>query len=347
MPVGILTVLLVSHLVEDPPYLARMRRAGVRLDYVGIGLLVLGVGALQVMLDKGQEDDWFGSSFIVVLAVTAAVCLIGLAVWEWFRKEPIIDVRLFRNFNFLLANLMMFMTGAVLFSSVVLLPQLLQSVMGYTAQSAGLALSAGGLMLMVGMPVVGQIANRIAARYVIAVGWLLLAAGMYYTVHHLDLLISFKEAAWLRIVQAAGLPFIFIPLSLVAYVGVPAEKSNSVAGLLNFMRNIGSSVGTSVVTTLVTQGSQVHQVTLSAHATTFNPAFRNAVGGLTRQINGPSPAGPARALATVYRAIVTQATILAYMDAFAILGVAAALMFALTFALKKNPIGASARVAVE
>jgi DHA2 family multidrug resistance protein len=172
---------------------------------------------------------------------------------------------------------------------------------------------------------------------------------MYYTVRHLDLLISFDQAVWLRIVQSVGLPFIFVPLSVVAYVGISPEKSNSVAGLLNFMRNIGSSVGTSLVTTLVAQRAQVHQVTLSTHATMFNPSFRNAVGGLAHQLapGGPVSAGRAHAYAMVYRAIVGQATVLAYVDTFALLGVAAALMFALTFALKKNPIGAGARLAVE
>src|SRR5207244_10942340 len=135
-----------------------------------------------------------------------------------------------------------------------------------------------------------------------------------------------EDAAWLRIVQAVGLPFIFVPLSLVAYVGISPEKSNSVSGLLNFMRNMGSSVGTSIVTTLVAQRAQLHQVTLSAHATMFNPSFREAVGGLSQPLSagGPVSAGRARAFAAVYRAIVDQATVLAYVDTFAILGVAAA-----------------------
>jgi DHA2 family multidrug resistance protein len=349
VPVGAGALFLISRLVEDPPYLAATRNAGVRLDYVGIALLVLGVGALQVLLDKGQEDDWFGSSFIVVLALIAAVCLIGLVVWEWFRQDPVIDVRLFRNVNFFIANLMMFMVGAVLFASVVLLPQLLQSLMGYSAESAGLALSAGGLVLMVTMPIAGQISARIAARYVVAFGWLLLAIGMYYTVGHLNLQISLREVQWLRIVQAFSLPFIFVPLSLIAYVGIAPEKSNSVSGMLNFMRNMGSSVGTSMVTALVAQRAQLHQVTLSAHATMFNPSFRDAVAGLAHRIApaGPASAGRAHAYAMLYRTIVGQATTLAYLDTFATLSVAAVLMFALTFALKKNPIGAGARVAVE
>src|SRR5262245_38990133 len=141
LPVGVLALGLVLRLVEDPPYLARLKAAGVKMDYIGIALLALGVGALQIMLDKGQEDDWFGSGFILTLAIVSAVCLIALVVWEWFHKAPVIDVRLFKNLNYLGANLMMFNLGILLFSALVLMPQFLQTLLGYTAELAGLVLS--------------------------------------------------------------------------------------------------------------------------------------------------------------------------------------------------------------
>src|SRR5215469_15483271 len=145
LPVGILTLLLVLRLVEDPPWMKRITGAGVRIDYIGVALLTVGVGALQVMLDKGQEDDWFGSRFIVTLAVLAGVGLVSLVIWEWFRKEPIVDVRLFKNMNFLGANAMLFILGIMLFSSLVMMPLFLQTLLGYTSESAGLVLSGGGL----------------------------------------------------------------------------------------------------------------------------------------------------------------------------------------------------------
>src|SRR5262249_21665610 len=152
IPVGVLALGLVLRVVEDPPYLARLKGAGLRLDYIGIALLVLGVGALQIMLDKGQEDDWFGSRFILTLAILAAVCLVALVIWEWFHKDPIIDVRLFRNFNYLTANVMMFILGILLFSSLVLMPQFLQTLLGYTAELAGLVLSGGAVVLLLALP---------------------------------------------------------------------------------------------------------------------------------------------------------------------------------------------------
>lgn len=146
--------------VEDPPYLSRLKAAGVKLDYIGIALLVFGIGALQVLLDRGQEDDWFGSPFITTLAVFATVCLISLVIWEWFQKSPIIDVQMFRSFNFASSNLMMFMLGIMLFSSLVLMPQFLQTLLGYTSELAGLALSAGGLVLLFEMPIRGAAHNQ-------------------------------------------------------------------------------------------------------------------------------------------------------------------------------------------
>ncbi len=139
---------LVMRLVEDPPFLRRTKRAGVRVDFIGISLLALGVGALQVVLDKGQEDDWFGSRFITRLVIVSVVCLVGLVIWEWRHKTPIIDVHLFKNFNFATANLMMFIFGVLLFGALVTMPQFLQTVLGYTAENAGLVLSGGGAVVL-------------------------------------------------------------------------------------------------------------------------------------------------------------------------------------------------------
>src|SRR5260221_7298455 len=147
VPVGILAVLLVSHLVQDPPYLSRMKKS-TRFDYIGFGLLAIGVGALQIALDKGQEDDWFGSRFITTLIVIAAAGLISMVIWEWLHKEPVVDVHLYKSFNFASCNLMLFAFGFVLFSSTVLLPQFLQPLIGYTAQTPGMALSVGPILLV-------------------------------------------------------------------------------------------------------------------------------------------------------------------------------------------------------
>jgi DHA2 family multidrug resistance protein len=349
LPVGIITWFLVRRFVEDPPYLQRLKAAGVKLDYVGIALLTMGIGALQILLDKGQEDDWFGSRFITTLVVTSAVCLISLVIWEWFQKAPIIDVRMFKDFNFAGSSLMMFMLGILLFSSLVLMPQFLQTLLGYTSELAGLALSAGGLVLLFEMPLVGQLTTKIQARRLIAFGWIALSVAMYYSTKRIDLQISFSAATLLRIAQVIGLGFLFVPISLAAYIGIAPEKNNAVAGIINFMRNMGSSVGTSLVTTLIARRSQLHQLRLVEKARVDNPNFVQAAQGLSHHF-GKGGLGKHEAMATayarIYQSLQAQAGALAYIDTFMVLSVAAGIMFFLSFLLKKNdPATGGAHVA--
>jgi DHA2 family multidrug resistance protein len=342
LPVGVGTWFLVRRFVEDPPYLSRLKAAGVKLDYVGIALLTLGIGALQILLDKGQEDDWFGSRFITTLVVIAVVSLISLVVWEWFEKAPIIDVHMFKNFNFASASLMLFMLGVLLFSSLVLMPQFLQTLLGYTSELAGLALSAGGLVLLIETPFVGQLTTKVQARRLIAFGWLALSVAMFYSTKRIDLQMSFSAAVWLRVAQVVGLGFLFVPITLVAYVGIPAEKNNSVAGIANFMRNMGSSVGTSLVTTLIARRSQLHQFRLVENARIDNPNFANAAQELSRHF-ARGGLGRHEALATayarLYESLQAQAGTLAYIDTFMVLSVSAGIMFFLSFMLRKNDPG--------
>jgi MFS transporter, DHA2 family, multidrug resistance protein len=337
LPVGLLAMLLVFRLVKDPPTLVRRNRSEIKLDYIGFSLLALGVGALQIMLDKGQEDDWFGSHFITTLAVVAGICLTALVVYEWFHDDPIVDVRLFKNPNFATANMMMFMVGAVSFATTVLMPQFLQTLLGYTAESAGMVLSVAALLLLIELPIVGRLIGQFQSRYLIAFGWITLAVGMYISTQRMDLLMSFSSATWLRMGQYLPLGFIFVPATTVAYLGIRAEKSNAVAGLVNFTRNIGSSVGTSIVTTIIVRRSQFHQERLTAGMAV--PKVQGAINGLVQQLTHAGLGfhqARRQAFARIYGTVQAQAAALAYIDAYWILGIAAVVMFALSFVLNKN-----------
>lgn len=339
LPVGLLALLLVFRLVEDPPHVIRRKISEIKLDYVGFSFLALGVGALQIMLDKGQEDDWFGSHFILTLAIIAGTCLTALIFYEWRHDDPIVDVRLFKNSNFAAANMMMFMVGAVSFATTVLMPLFLQTLMGYTAEAAGMVLSAAAVLLLIELPLVGRLINQFQLRYLIAFGWITLAAGMYISAHQMNLLISFSAATWLRIGQYLPLGFVFVPATTAAYIGIGEDKSNAVAGLVNFTRNIGSSVGTSIVTTMIVRRSQFHQTRLITHTSLAHGRFEDAISGLAQQI---AHAGlnlhDARhqALARIYALVQVQASALAYIDTYWVLSIAAVVMFALSFVLKKN-----------
>jgi DHA2 family multidrug resistance protein len=237
-----------------------------------------------------------------------------------------------------------------LFSSLVLMPQFLQTLLGYTSQLAGLALSAGGLVLLFEMPIMGQLTTKLQARYLIAFGWLSLSIAMFYSTKRIDLQISFPAAVWLRIAQVIGLGFLFVPITLVAYIGISPEKNNAVAGIVNFMRNIGSSVGTSLVTTLIARRSQFHQEILIDYVRADNTNFQNSVSGLSQHLaHSGLSAHEAHgvAYARLYQGLQAQAASLAYVDTFMVLAVGAVIMFCLTFVLKKNDPGGGGRVVVD
>jgi MFS transporter, DHA2 family, multidrug resistance protein len=347
VPVGVLALVLVYQLVEDPPYLARLKTGLATFDFIGFSLLTVSVGALQVALDKGQEDDWFGSRFITILVVITAVGLVSLVVWEWFHNEPIVDVRLFKDFNVATTNLMFLILGMTLFSSTVLMPQLLQTLMGYPAQKAGMVLSAGALVVLVVLPMVGKLTTRFQTRYLLAFGWISLAASMYISCKQIDLLMSFRAATLLRVGQYVPVAFLFVPLTLAGYVGLPEKKTNAAAGLMNFMRNIGQSVGTSAVTTLIARRSQYHQSVLAEY--TASGRLHGSITALAMRLTRAGlsvHAAQQQALGRLYATVRAQAAVLSYVDAYWLLAVISAIMFLGSFFLKKNEPGKSKKISV-
>ena len=236
--------------------------AAIGIDYWGLGLLILAIGALQIMLDKGQEDDWFGSRFIVTCSIVAIVGLAVFIVRELAIDHPVLDLRLFAQRNVGMTQLVMFMVGLSLYSSTVLIPQFLQEIMGYSARQAGMAVSSGGLVLMALFPVAGALAPKFDPRKLVAVGFVITTFGLW-RMTEIDLNVSFGLAVSWRAVIALGLPFLFIPINTLCYAGIPQEKYNEVSGLTALMRNLGGSVGISFVTTLLARQSQKHLAMLA------------------------------------------------------------------------------------
>jgi DHA2 family multidrug resistance protein len=234
-----------------------------------------------------------------------------------------------------------------LFSSTVLMPQLLQTLMGYTAQKAGMVLSAGALVVLVVLPLVGKLTTRFQARYLLAFGWITLAGSMYISCKQIDLLMSFRSATFLRVWQYTPVAFLFVPLTLAGYVGLPAGKNNAAAGLMNFMRNIGQSVGTSAVTTLIARRSQYHQSVLAGY--TASVRFHDATTALTMRLTTAGlsvHAAQQQALARMYALVQSQAAVLSYVEVYWLLAVASAVMFVGSFLLKSNEPGKSGNVSV-
>jgi len=243
VPVGILSLILTSRMVEDPPWIddAQERAKHSPVDYMGLGLIAVGLGALQVVLDKGQREDWMASHFIQIFSSVTVVALLGFVVWEFHEQHPILNLRLLKTRNFAVSNVLMFTLGFVLYGTTVLIPQFLQTVLGYTAQLAGMALSPGGLVVMAMMPVVGMLVSRVDPRKLITLGFIALAAAMFHMTS-LYLGVDFKTAMMYRIWQSVGLAFLFVPINTLCYVGVPQEQNNQISSMINLMRNLGAAL---------------------------------------------------------------------------------------------------------
>jgi DHA2 family multidrug resistance protein len=349
IPVGILALVLVTRLVEDPPYMKVDRANLFRLDYIGLGLLSLAMGALQIGLDKGEELNWFGNHWIVLCAVTFGVSMIGLIWWEWRAKNPIMNLRLFTFKNFAVCCFLMLLVGGVLNASTVLQPQFLQGQLGYTATNAGISLSLGGLVLVFIFPLAGVLVGKFPARNLIALGFAMFAVFYYYVAHHIDLDISLRTASLLRVIQVAPLPFVFISVTTAAYFGLPREASNQVAGLINFARNVGGSIFISLTNAEVTQRSLFHQARLQNYMAQVDPSYlvylRNLTSYLGRTVGEAGAQGAA--MGQIYLRLNNQATILGYMDVYWMISVATACMIPLAFLLDKNKPGGGEKVMLE
>jgi DHA2 family multidrug resistance protein len=341
IPVGIISLLLTSRLIQDPPYLKRRKLSETKIDYVGLGFVALGLGALQIVLDKGQRDDWFESHFILILSLIAAVSLIFVIIWEWQHKDPIIDLHLFRDRTFAVSNLLMFMLGFALLGSTLLLPLFMQTLLGYTAEQSGLALMPGGFTIMLLLPLVGFLLSRYSPRWLLFFGLVVLSTSLFHMAGF-DLDMDFRTAATARVFQAAGMAFLFVPINTAAYAFLPRDKNNAASGLMNLARNIGGSVGISLVTTMLDRRTQVHLNYLSSHISPANPAFRSALGGATQAMraSGSSTAYATRqAYALIAGTLQRQAAMLAYIDDFRLLGIAILIMVPLVFLMKKAKPG--------
>ncbi len=338
LPVGLISLLLTQRVVEDPPWITEEKRAGIRIDYMGLALIVIGVSCFQMVLDKGQEEDWFGSPLIVTMFSIGIPVLVAFFLWEWFHENPIVDVRLLKNRNFGTAVFLSFILGIVLFGSTVLLPEFLQVNLGYTAERAGMALSPAGFALMLMMPIAGRITGtKIDPRLLICCAFL----GLAGTLNLMTIIypgIDFRTVVLLRTIQVMPMAFIFIPISTLNYVGVPREKNNQVSGLSNFARNLGGSIGTSLLSTFLARQNQTHQRTFAAHTTTANTNFEQMVAGLKALFLSQgfdAVTAAHKALAMAYQMVQAQASALSFKNSFWLMSVVVLFLAPLPFVMRR------------
>ena len=297
--------------------------------------------ALQVVLDKGQEDDWFGSSLITGLGITALVAVVAFVIWEWRRDDPIVDLRLLADRSFGIGNLMMFMLGFALMGTTVILPLFVQTLLGYTAEQAGMVLSPGGFATMFMMPVVGVLSGRIDARLLIAVGLLGTAIAMFH-LSGFNLNVDYSTLAWARVYQSLGLALLFIPINTAAYQGVSAGKNANASAIINMMRNLGGSVGIALLDTYIARREQANQVTLIRHVTPYSWQTNTVLQQLQHAFmagHGSAVGSLHQAEGQLYAMVQQQAAVLSYLDAFRLVGGVLLLMIPLVLLLRKPPRG--------
>jgi DHA2 family multidrug resistance protein len=337
IPAGILAVLLTIFFISDPAYI---KRQVFRIDKWGLCLLALGLGALQVVLDRGERKDWLQSNFIVILSIIALLALVLFIIVELRAEHPVVDLRVFKDSAFSAGTAIMFLGFFCLFGSFVMLPLYTQELMGYTAFWAGLVLGPGGLSSFFIMPVSGALMKKGVKPWIILLVGLVITSYALFLMASFDLQADFFAIALPRLIQGVGLGMFFVPLSAAAYINIPVEKIGNASGVFNLLRNLGGSFGVAVSSTILAQRAQVHQTFLSENITPYNPAFRHAyqnAAGFLQKSNMPAPSKGG--LAFVYAEVLRQANMLAFNDTFYVLAVATAVMIPLTLFLRKGSSG--------
>jgi DHA2 family multidrug resistance protein len=324
LPIGVLAFIMCQAFVEDPPYLKQARDKAGGVDYIGFAIMALWLATLQIVLDKGQREDWFEAPWIVWFSVTSFVSMVAFIIWELKAKHPIVDLRVFKNTNFAIGTAMMTLLGMVLYATITMQPLFLQGLMGYSAMDSGLALSPRGIGAIFSMMIVAKLIGKVDSRILIGTGFVILAgSSLHFTGINLE--ITQSQFTWPNVIMGLSLGLIFVPLNTTAMGGLPVERMGNASGIFNLMRNIGGGIGISIVTTLLARDAQTHQTLLCANMNATNPLFQEYLHNITAfmaQSCDPVLA-KTRALAVLQGLLGQQATLKAYIDNFRLLGILA------------------------
>jgi DHA2 family multidrug resistance protein len=340
IPVGIAAIVMTKLFIFDPSYIRQEERS---IDYWGIGMLAVGIGALQIVLDKGQQEDWFSSTLIRSLAIVSAVTLVTLIVHELRAKEPIVDLRVFKVRSYAVGVFLMTVVGFVLYGSLVLLPIMLQTLLGYPSLQAGIAMAPRGMGSFVLMPLTGMLTGLVDPRKLLAFG-LAVGGGTLLWLSGLNLQAGYWDIFWPQLLQGAGMALLFVPLTTVAMDAIPRERMGNATSLFNLMRNIGGSIGIAVTGTMSERGRQVSESLLGSHVTAYDPASQTLFAQLRAGYIGSGSDGvtaTSRAYAALHGIIQRQAAMVSFVGLFQLLGIIFFLLLPLVL-LMKRPRGRAA-----
>jgi len=350
-PIGVMSLFLVQFMVTEPETLVRERRerlaGGLKVDWIGFALVTTALGCLEVVLDKGQREDWFASGFIVFFFSVSMLAFVLFVPWELARKDPIVEIRLFGSRQFATSCLLMMAVGALLFSTTQLIPQLLQISYGYTATLSGLVLMPGGLAMFLIMPVAGALGNYVRPKYLMAFGMAMAGIGMWHATA-LSITSDFSFYVWARVLQTVAMPFLFIPITAASYSGLAPEMTDKASSLINVARNLGGSVGISAATTLLARATQVHQNYLVANLAPSSPQYQDAVNAATHALTQhgmSSVSAQTGAIGLIGQAITQQSAFLGYIDVFQVFAIIAFVLSPMTLVLLRSQAAGGPRPA--
>ncbi len=344
VPVGVLAALMTEKVVEDPPYIQSARAE--RVDFIGFAFLAIWLGTLQVVLDKGEQDDWFGATWICWFVAISGAAFIAFLIRELFTRHPIVDLRVLKNRNFSVGLTMITMLGAVLYGTTAALPIFLQTLMGYSALQSGLALTPRGIAAFFTTIFVGRIVDKVRKRWLLLVGFALLSISSFW-LGHINLQVAQSNVIWPIVLSGVAISFVFVPLTTVAMGHLPREQMGNATGVYNLMRNLGGSIGIATVTTLLSRQAQIRQVSLVAHTTPYDAAFNGHLTALTHALTpgvGSAAAGE-QALALLYNVVQAQARLWAFIYDFRLFGYLCLLILPMILLLRRVKPGKEPRIA--
>jgi MFS transporter, DHA2 family, multidrug resistance protein len=337
VPFGILAVLMLQAFVEDPPYLREAHeKTGGTIDYIGFGAMAIGLASLQIILDRGQQDDWFNAAWICWGSAISFVSMVFFICWEMRVPHPLVDLRVFRNRSFAVGTSLMVIGGVMIYSTTSLLPMFLQGLMGYPSLNSGMAMSLRGVGAIVAMVVVGKLSEKVDARILINIGWLFLIYSCWQ-LGNITTDVSPGNLNWPNIFTGLGMGFLMIPLMTASLADVPNEQMGNASGVNNLARTMGGSMGISLTTALIVRGTQTHSALLVGQLSPYNPEFQQrlqAITGGLSQYGDPANA-QRQAYGLLYGTVQQQANLFAYVDTFRLLAILCALCIPVVFLLKK------------
>lgn len=340
IPIGIVSILMARAFVWDPPYIKRTSR---KVDYWGIGMLVIGLSSLQILLDKGQQEDWFASRWIVSMMVVAMIALAAFIVRELRIKAPVVDLRVFKNRTYATGTFLMTVLGFVLYGSLVLLPVWLQTLLGYPALAAGIALAPRGIGSFLAMPVIGAVLGKFDARKFLAAGFVL-AGGTLLAFSRLSMDAGYWDFFWPQLIQGISLGLLFVPLTTITMGQISREQMGNATSVFNLLRNLGGSIGIAISTTLVARHQQLHTNIMTSHITPYDPEARAMLRGLQQTLaetGMPAANAAKQGYIAMFGMVRQQAAILSYLDVFRILGIIFLAIVPLVMLMKRPPKGSS------